>query len=581
MTTSDAFGDSTKEHAPRLPGFFFDLAALALVPLTILAQGHRFGLGYQDLLITFVRHANNPGWLVNDWRLNGAPFHPQLLPIMAWLVRITNEASAFLLLQMVTRFILLTGIWRLVRALLPSGWERVALAAMACVIFEPHFLLGFQYLQAGHWEPGFLGMAFAVWIMMCGIECGEGRRHWTSLALFSGFGMIAHLFICGPVFAVAVAALIARKRPWKEVVWVTLAGLALGSPAWVPAAMEFFFPSAHPLTSREVIQLLQFRHPHHHQPWTWPLDHYVQAVLLLGAGAFAWSRLARGWDRRSTLALPAVLLVYFLVSCAAFAICGRLQIVALLAYLQPFRLLSLLLLLTQIGVLAVLEHLLGSKPCWLYFPVAVLGLLTMALVPLHGAVLIAPLVFWYVPLLRRWEVPSLPSPAFCWVGTIALAGLGYVGVIGMQASPTLQARANRLHHDHWISTIQPLPAARAELTAWVRKNTLPYDMFAIPPAMESFRLWEERPIVVDFRNVPFTNAELWEWAKRVALGANVDPYIPFSSMPTQDANPYIITLLAKTYGARYVVLREKISDPAVVFQNDEYTVLDLAHGSVE
>ncbi|HNM46238.1 MAG TPA: hypothetical protein PKH51_04400, partial [Candidatus Sumerlaeota bacterium] len=59
--------------APREQEPNLDLVAIALTPLTILLQGHSFGLGNYDTLLTFIRRINDYTFLSGDWMLTTPP----------------------------------------------------------------------------------------------------------------------------------------------------------------------------------------------------------------------------------------------------------------------------------------------------------------------------------------------------------------------------------------------------------------------------------------------------------------------------------------------------------------------------
>jgi hypothetical protein len=93
--------------------------------------------------------------------------------------------------------------------------------------------------------------------------------------------------------------------------------------------------------------------------------------------------------------------------------------------------------------------------------------------------------------------------------------------------------------------------------------------------MGYFRLWEQRAVVVDMKNMPYRNVDLKEWAERVSLGGNGTPFTPFAVPPTDDPPPYQLVVLAQTYKARYVLIRGKIDDPHDKYPGPGYSVIDL------
>lgn len=554
---------------PRAERRFLDWCAILLTPWLILLQGHRFGVGNHDTLLSFLRRLHDPYYLASDYMMSTPPVHPQLLDVMLPLVSSWGENGAFLLLHIAARLFLLMGIWRLCMALVP-GRPWVAVAAMLGTLAEPRLQLGAHYLQGGHFEPAFLGMAAAVWTLAIGIRFARGESHWMSLALAAGFGFFSHLFIGGPIFVVVFAVTFLLGR--RDFAWIfaLLGALFLGSITWLPALTGFLKASGGSISGEQVIQLLQFRHPHHHQPWTWPLIDFIQAGVFLSASAWAWWNLTPPQDRNTRLGIPGGLLLWFALTCAAFTVFGLIQKVPILAYLQPFRLLSLLLMMGLIASLEAARRTAAAISWWgqaLVLGAVLLMFRLEALVPL------AVYTIWCVkrPVASSELAGWIPRRRWLAVG----AFVGFAGIMTLQRHDELRDFANRLRREHWLVDVAPQDPARRELAAWIRTHTPGSALFAIPPGMEGFRIWERRAIVVDYKNVPYRAPDLAEWAERIALAANVDPYIPFIAPPETDANPWQMALLATTYGARYVVLREPVEDRTVVFRNSVYTVLDL------
>jgi hypothetical protein len=545
---------------------WLDALALLLAPLTVLAQGHRFGVGNQEFLLASIRRAIDPTFLVNDWFLSTPPHHPLLVGALAPLCAALGEAPALLAVHLATRWLLLAGAWRLVMALWPGrGW--LAAGVMAALVFEPRLRVGGHYLQGGHWEPAFLGMALALWILAAAVRWREREGSGWRLGLLGGAGILAHLFICGPVFAVALVAAAWRARAWHVALQVGLVAAVVGAPSWVPAAAGFLAPAESPLSPTELIRVLQFRHPHHHQPWTWPASHLV-AVVVLAVGTVMVLRRAGG-----RLVVPAALGGWFVVTSLAFAAAGWWGVVPLLAYMQPVRLLSLFLPLA----LAAIWMVAGTVDRRWWFCTGY-GVMMLVLLRLPGALGVGIVGLTLAALSGRVGGNNAPTPPARlprprWLVAGGVAGL--VMVAAMQASPALRAVAGVGRAEYWLAEVAPRDPERRALAEWVRANTAPTDVFAIPPAMTNFRLWEERAIVVDLKGVPYRNADLAEWAVRIGLGTNAQPTVRGEVPPEQDVSPWQLILLAEAHGARYVVVRGIVEDPRAVWRSRVYTVLDL------
>jgi hypothetical protein len=548
-----------------------DLLALLLTPILVLIQGHHFGLSNQDFILSYIRRLRQPDWLATDWALSTPMHHPHLMQLLEPLTNMLGESAAFLFLQVATRLLLLMGVWRLVLALLP-GRTAVAGLAMVAILVEPRLSLGGHYLHLRLWEPGHLGMAMAVWMLGTACRYLRGECSWRRLAVISGVGIYSHLFIGGPVFAVIVLTLLFRN--WKnwETGAVVLGALLFSVASWLPAAQGFFFPQERGLSTGDLIRILQFRHPHHHQPWTWPILHYLQGGAILFSGAVAWRALRP--QAGPTLAIPAILLAWFVVTCTAFALFGMTHRVPIIAYLQPFRLLSLLWLLHVIALFAYLEQAVNRYPTIGRISCLLIVFAMLRLVNVEGP-LFASLLLLGLVRTRPYQVEQMSLIPFGSRYLFAGAAVAWAALIALQATPGLQQLVRNVRPTHWYTEAKPSEPERQHLTDWIQSNTTPTALFAIPPAMQNFRTWEQRPVVVDFKLVPFRSADLREWGERIALGMNVEPLKPFAVPPYNDAPAGQIILLGKTYGARYAVVRERLDTPATVYSTDHYSVLDL------
>ncbi|MCC6547157.1 hypothetical protein IT570_08300 [Candidatus Sumerlaeota bacterium] len=549
-----------------------DLVALALTPWLLLVQGHSFGLGNYDTLLTFIRRINDPSYLGADWMLSTPAVHPALLGMIAPLCSSWGEGISFLVIHFLTRLILLCGVWRLVLALVPGG-IRIAIIAMATTVLEPRFQLGSHYLQAGHWEPAYLGMAFAVWIIAEGIRLSTNRGHWITFTLVSGLGILSHLFICLPLFIITFTMICWKSSVPRRFLAVGFASVMfLGSSALLPAISGFFSPESTPLTSGDLIRILQFRHPHHHQPWSWPVLHYAEAFLLLGASTFAWHRYLRGEERRRLL-LPAILMVYFIASCIVFTICGALQIVPFVAYLQCFRLLPLFVLIAMIGIYAMLDALLHKG--MMFIAASLLVAMLLHYINWGGPFAVGLLALFLAMRSSTAPVDSKRSWRERKLLLMASAIVGISAIIALQYNPGLQRRANRLDPEHWLVSAEPDTQDRSALAQWIRATTPPDALFAVPPQMGYFRIWEKRAIVVDMKNIPYQNAAMKDWADRIKAAGVDDPYAPFTRPSLIDPDLAQMKHLAEQYRADYFVVRGKVDDGRDLFPGSGFSVFLL------
>lgn len=569
-----ALSDTFSAQGRNSTSLQMDLFALALTPLLVIIQGHRFGVGNQDFLISFLRRLANPDWLSGDWMMGTPVPHPQLLVIVSPICQLLGEPTTFLLLHLATRALLLMGIWRLVLELLP-GRNYTAVSAMVFTLAEPRLRVGSHYLQGGNWEPAFLGMAFSVWILALGCrilrkDSGVATKDYFQLGLFAGGGLYSHLFIAGPVMAIVFATLFfSSLRKWQF--WASLlVVLFLGAPSWIYALKGFFFPPSGGLSGVEVIRVLQFRHPHHHQPWTWPVTHWFQWSAILISTVIGWWRVKA--EPGKCLWILMGFMLWFVFSCIAFVLLGRWESIPLVAYLQPFRLFPLLWLFHLVLVIELLRSLEPRLPRLIYWSFLPLAFLMLRFVGLWGPLAMALLILFWRQQSKHQTTndfhPTLQT-------SLSIMFFSFMILIGLQLLSPFRDAVNTIKREHWLAELKPADSDRAELVHWIQRNTTTNDMFAIPPAMANFRIWEERPILVDLKNVPFRALELQEWSTRIGAVYQINPLLSFQTPPTTDPTIEQITSFGQLYNAKYAVLRESYSGENILFSNSSYTVIDL------
>jgi hypothetical protein len=491
---------------PVKPERRLDLLALVAAPLSIFVQGHRFGVGNQDIIISFIRRINDPTYLVNDWMLGTAVPHPLTTGAAALLCRALPEVWVFLLFQLVTRFLLFAGVARLVRALVPGSGTIAALVAMLVVFQEPRLNVGSHYLHSATWEAGHLGMALGVWLLaalMQWIESGEEGSRIRAAAFagwIGGLTLIGHLFVGVPIVGVGLLTALILRRPIRETATFLALACTVGAPSLVPAFQGFIEgTSSAAITSKELIALLQWRHPHHHMPWTWPRTHYAQAITIVIAAAVISALRGRRF--------PQVFAVCAVSACGLFWWAGMERVLEIVAYSQPFRLLSFFTAICAAWMGVAAERAITRRS--MSWSAHAIGVALFKTIPLAG------LFASSVELARTSDdepEPSryLPSTRAMLVGAAVAFGL----VVLIQTVPPVAALANKVRKDHWKASLQPEEPGRAELANWVRSSTRPDAMFVTHPNMVEFRIVEERAVFLDTKNFPHRAEDFAEWSRR-------------------------------------------------------------------
>lgn len=497
------------ETRDESPSRRLDLWALALAFLSVAAQGHRFGVGNHEILIAQARRVLDSGYLAHDWSLNADAHHPLITHALGFGFHLIGEPLALLLAHLATRLLLLAGMQRLCRALVPGAPAAASIAAMALAVLEPRIPIGGHYLQGGQFEAAFLGMAAAVWTLAFGVRWIEGEAPWWKFGLAAGFAALVHLFIGLPAMAVVLLAGFAKRRGAiaREAVLCCAVAAVVGAPSLGPAALQQFASAERPLPDRLVIALLEARHPHHHMPWTWPATAWAELAAVLAACAAALAR------SRARMGVPCMLLGWYVATGALFWLCTWFMVAPTVVFFQAFRLTGLLLAVGACGIASLACSAAPARGWW-GIALAVALVASFRVPPAFAVVATVVLLVTRKGVDPRPATDSGQLPLAPALGTLAI-GLATVGAL--QFAEPLRAAANRMHFEHWLVEIPGGDADRALLASHIQKKTAADAILLVPPGSAGFRIGDRRAIVADMKFVPFTNAALAQWAERILL----------------------------------------------------------------
>lgn len=335
--------------------------------------------------------------------------------------------------------------------------------------------------------------------------------------------------------ALACAALGLAWRPmisWRE-------GLALLGPFALVAGpglgllLLALGPSS--VSPQAVAEVLVYRAPWHYQPihWAPALGFWLLGAWLVLGAALAWPLRHRS-EHRVVAGLGLGLLLM-----ALWAWVGtHLWAWPLAIKFQPLRLLPLL---------------------------PILGALYLG----HAA----------TPWAQRLLGEGLERRARALVLVAALASAGL-------ALDATWALVRPKHHGAWAKNPYRLRlAATADasflgLCAWVQSHTPKDAVLLTPPQLEGFRLRARRAIVVDFKNIAFTDPSLLEWDARIRAVGMAQAYPPeaWRSNIGLMAEGYArqnlgqLRQVAAQYGASYVVTQLPKPEATPLFANGAFYV---------
>ncbi|GAB4314793.1 MAG: hypothetical protein Kow0059_06760 [Candidatus Sumerlaeia bacterium] len=504
------------------------IGTLAL--LSIVAQGHHFGVGNNAVYIAWMWRLGPRALFLNDWYLNTAALHPHVVYPLIRLNGVLALDWTFFLAHTITRVIFAGGVYLL-------GWWnfRDRTAAALGVVFSilfPRISLGGHFAQSAIFEAGFLGFALAALTLALFVQSAADRRALVPAGIGVGLTLHFHFFI-GATVAVIVALVLLQDIRRGAVRIGQAAGAGTAALVFGAASFYHVFQSwLHQdtvLSASEVAEILMLRHPHHHSPFTWPL----RSWLSMGGYTALWWVLMRVFPAPSRR-LEMVLIVWTLVTSALFTVFTELIPYGPIAYFQCFRQTVFFTIFCPVymGRWAAAMATGGAGGAgvrrWTGAAMAAALLVTFRF-PAVFLPLAAVGLFWSRPRLRQaaaartgdllenFAFSRRPGRAAVWaaLGSAVLlwaaAGAGALNPLAVKV----------FGRPHVLKRIGAGDEALADACGWIRTHTPPGAVFLIPPDIESFRILAERACVVDWKSVPFENRPLWEWFDRFARTADL------------------------------------------------------------
>ncbi|MFN4242636.1 MAG: DUF6798 domain-containing protein [Tepidisphaerales bacterium] len=589
MTTASA-DLRTPEGLARRPDAPVSNVVLAVLLgglIWLVLAGYQFGRSNHTVYLLDAYRRAEPELLARDWfATQTLQYHGLFSVLTRGLLELGGErlmAGAFLFGYLGLVLVLQWLVWRLVRVLGGSP----AAAVMATVLFHLSAagtgLGGFQFLQDGAFLPSNLANVALLGGM---VMLMEGRRLVAAVALcVAAMFHVNHAVVAPVVFAVGVLAHPqtgpAVWRSWRR--WVLPAGVvAVGVLGNLLPAVLHLYGERPPetLSLREFIDLYaRLRHPHHYDPASWPLGMFVITLWPVALGG--WVLLQRGYrlddgPRRVLLALWWLMAVGILL---AMLLAGVVFVSERFVQLALFRF-SIHWMLLGCAVVAwgvVDAHLPGGR--WRGI---VLGGLPVLLatayaltrwVPLDAAAgpTVGRLVQTFVtdrtpPLLLAAALMSLAC-AWAWRRRPLPDGAALAGAAGCVLVGALAwGRATGLNY------LPDDPPEYRALGRWARQHTPADALFLVPPGEQTWRIESLRAIVINFKGIPQTRAEMPEWKRRMVDVTGEPDLMRFAStyaraMASVDAAYFALDGqrlrdVALKYDAQYVVTRVNLGNVA-------------------
>lgn len=520
---------TAQRPAPHPAGTALSLAlcgAIWLVP-----AGYQFGRSNHTVYLLDAYRRADPTLLARDWfATQTLQYHGLFSVLTRVLIELGGErlmAVAFGVGYVGLVLLLSVFTLRLVRAL---GGTPVT-AVLATVLFHLSAagtgLGGFQFLQDGAFLPSNLANVALLGGM---VLLMEGRLGLAAVTLsVAAMFHVNHAVIAPVVFAAGVVA--SRRtgpavwRSWRRWLGPALLLAAAVCGNLLPAVLHLYGERpAETLSLREFIDLYaRLRHPHHYDPASWPIGLFVLALWPVVAGGLVI--LHRGY-RMPDDARRVLLAMWWLLAAGIMLVMLLAGVVFLserFVQLAFFRFsIHWMLLACAVVAWGVLDTDLltprGRRLVLLGVPVLLAAAYVLTrwglLAPMLGPDL-TELVAKFVtdrtaPLLLA---ALLMSAACVWAQqpTALPAPAATAGV----AAVTLVVGTSWWFGALGLNYLPDDPPEYRRLGRWARDNTPADALFLVPPGEQTWRIESLRAIVINFKGIPQTRAEMPEWKRRM------------------------------------------------------------------
>ncbi len=520
-------GNKTFDHT-----LYLALWIIILALASVLFQGHQFGTGNTIEYLSWIWWYNSSGeFLSHDFYLSTSMLHANIVVPLSYISRFIPVDVAFLLSHIVTRILLCAGVFMMAYAMF--GRAVIGYLALIAVVLFPRISLGGHYAHAAHFEANFLGFSLAVLMLAFLIMSEKNKTYFLYAGIALGILFNAHLFIGLHMFAVLVLLIPFMSHHKRAILTAVVISLLVGAPTLLSTAVQYM-TQERIISGSAVAEILAFRHPHHHSPFTWhPLMTAEFACYTL-----FWLVLSVLYPSQGKI-VERIIFAYITIMCLIHVIFVEIFPVGFIAYLQSFRQTVLFTIFISIYLGRFAVDFIDRSG----YRGAIPGILLIAMyriprifIPLAVLSLVFYLLFVRKIPSKSVSLPTVPASFQKSMVYISLAAMLLLVCAGRGVlNPPIAALTGR--DEHFRRSIAPDESAYQDICTWIEENTSATTIFIIPPNMEGFRVYAERSCVVDFKAVPFTNAALARWFDRISRVGNVLQAADFHiSEPGDEAN---------------------------------------------
>lgn len=538
--------------------------------MSLALSGYQVGKSNHTVYLLDGLRRSGAGLLANDWFTNNTL---QYHGLFSQITRLVLDAGLFQPVFLIGY--LATVLWfhisarKVVKALGGSNGAYLLAVLLLHLSAGGTGLGGFQFLQDGAFLPSNISNV----AMLAGIAgLMEARIWWAAVCLgLAGLFHINHAIFAPWVFLVGVLAQGNIRSRWSAYLAPALLVAVLISVNIVPALTHLGSrdPNIERMPLTEFVQIYaRLRHPHHYYPLAWhPLVILASIWTLLPAG---YVLAMRGHQLPVTArrVLCAVCLFLLFATSVAWTFAGISFVSERLIQMAVFRF-SILYIYLSCALVAwgvVDSGLLSVRTGKLLvgmIPVALIAILGFAMSGIAGTFIAEFVRSRFLPLgltaafgIMLWGVAFVARnrPAGNWIG-------GSIGLILLLVVTWPRLGLNYIPED---------PLEYVRLANWARDHTDKDALFLVPPQEQSWRVEAQRAVVINFKAIPQTSAEMPEWKRRMIDVTGVEnlPSLAgtFNSALTAIGQAYDrrsveeLRKVAQKYHCRYIVTSHDIPE---------------------
>lgn len=492
--------------------------------LYLLRFGYNFGASDQDEFIPLLYSLINPSYFQNDWfvQTQHAAFSVRtyFVYLLYGLSTMMPVWLAVLLVYLGSWASIASAVYTMADHLVKNRLAALLGTVLVCV-FTPFWTLGGNDLLHGMLVPSMTAWAFAMWTFVFYL-----RQDYTRAALFAGIATLFQALVGLQVMLLVGAMLCLQffqagysRQHLIRILKTVAVYLVVASAALIPLFYQQFTAAEEMLsntlsdtmspTSTLFYIMAQFRNPHHY--------------------------LFSAFDKVRLIKFFAVLLVGYLVLIAR----EKQQDTVRTDFFN-----DMLVLVTGVCIVA-------------YAGTEIMQQLTIAKLQLFKMTLLIKALM--VILIADALVRVLPAKVFNRLDTLCFRQPHYLAllfVVGLGVVLLMQPDRLESRVYPWRSAENP----EIQLAQWAAKNTLPAEVFAIPPSWSAFRSHARRAIVVNHKAFPYRDADIRTWFERLQDMAPLPPPDQTDATLTQALDfkyntltPHDIEELGLTYSFDYII----------------------------